>query len=249
MDSSHKLEEYYNKYWSNPAFDSGEPFGDEKDRVESIFQLIDKHVVPSMGAKKNLKILDLGCGRGWLTNLLVHYGNVLGIDPVKAAIERARELFPAICFEVGTAEDLLSAHGPGKFQLIVSSEVIEHVEDNHKKGFMESIYSLLVPGGFAILTTPRAELWDAYWSNHRIKQPIEQWLSESEFEKLSYSVGFKIKVKNKVFGARIAHNLISRIATSDYYNMIMKKLDWLDYLKRVRKHYAVYQIILLKRSK
>lgn len=136
-------------------------------------------------------ILDLGCGRGWLTFLLSKYGNIVGIEPVKPVINYAKKMFPNIKFICGTTKKLI--HNKKEFNtydLIVSSEVIEHIPDEEKDKFIEDISKLLKDKGFLIITTPRKdaqEQWNAYM---KPDQPIEDWISEEELETLIVQKSF-----------------------------------------------------------
>src|SRR6266851_2532979 len=53
--------------------------------------------IRSLGLDNPL-ILDVGCGPGWYTNKLSHFGRVTGIDLSEEAITMARSRFPHITF-------------------------------------------------------------------------------------------------------------------------------------------------------
>ncbi len=140
---------------------------------------------------KLYRILDLGCGRGWLTNLLSKYGKVKGIEPVDGVIQHAKKMFPRINFVAGTSKDLLDKGENKSFDLIVSSEVIEHVPDENKHGFINDIYNLLDENGFVILTTPRQEAQEEWYKYLSADQPVEDWISEEDLESLLLQNNFK----------------------------------------------------------
>jgi trans-aconitate methyltransferase len=53
------------------------------------------------------RVLDLGCAAGAITHYLSTFGaDPVGIDFEPLAVEKARELFPALRFEVADAADL-----------------------------------------------------------------------------------------------------------------------------------------------
>ncbi|WP_144893001.1 class I SAM-dependent methyltransferase [Flavobacterium tiangeerense] len=133
---------------------------------------------------ENVDILDLGSGRGWLTNLLANYGNVVGVEPVKSVVGYSRTMFPNIKFICGTSKTLIRGKNFKKYDLIVTSEVIEHIPDHSKESFIEDISKLLNEKGFLIITTPRKEVeeqWKAYIGPN---QPVEDWITEKELEEL-----------------------------------------------------------------
>jgi 2-polyprenyl-3-methyl-5-hydroxy-6-metoxy-1,4-benzoquinol methylase len=173
---------YKQMFIQNPYWNKSNPNDEELLRwniIEGYLKLIAKEV-----DIQNITILDLGCGRGWLTSLLSTYGNVVGIEPVKPVFEYAKKLFPKINFICGTSKDLLKLDNYQKYDLIVASEVIEHIPDKYKTEFIEDISKLLNQKGYLIITTPRKEIqgiWNTFMSPG---QPIEEWISESELEKL-----------------------------------------------------------------
>ncbi|MAS15425.1 class I SAM-dependent methyltransferase (plasmid) [Nitratireductor rhodophyticola] len=55
---------------------------------------------------KNLDILEVGCGSGWLCPRLLPYGRVTGTDLSDAVVERARRRPPEVAFVPGDFMDL-----------------------------------------------------------------------------------------------------------------------------------------------
>jgi 2-polyprenyl-3-methyl-5-hydroxy-6-metoxy-1,4-benzoquinol methylase len=185
-----KEEDYYKRLFiENEYWNKAEPNHEEEIRWEIIenFILHFLHLKNNLNCK--LKILDLGCGRGWLTNLLSKYGNVIGVEPIGSVVKYANKLFPDLNIIKGTAKELLDKNF-GKFDLIVSSEVIEHIADKEKNDFVINIKKLLKKDGFVIITTPRKdaeEEWKKYISP---SQPIEDWMSEDMVHTLFSENGF-----------------------------------------------------------
>jgi len=130
-------------------------------------------------------IIELGCGFGTLSGMLRLVGNVTGIDQSPVAIEQAKVSFPGVKFLAG---DLFDAPLPRKtFNLVVSQEVIEHVDDQAK--FVELCHSLLRPRGYMILTTPNATIFHLSGKfetarNKGLLQPKENLLTVSQLRKL-----------------------------------------------------------------
>lgn len=183
-------EEYYEELFTkNPKWNKSEPNNEEILRWEIMKRFVE--IVKDRNSVEHFKILDLGCGRGWLTNLLSSYGEVKGIEPVKPVVEYAKKMFPNISFECGTTKDLFSLNKIQKFDLIVSSEVIEHIPDTGKEGFIKDINLLLNEKGFLILTTPRQEAQKEWVKYINPNQPIEEWISETTLKELVEKQSFK----------------------------------------------------------
>jgi 2-polyprenyl-6-hydroxyphenyl methylase / 3-demethylubiquinone-9 3-methyltransferase len=100
---------------------------------------------------------DVGCGAGLLTEPLARLGaRVTGLDaaPENIAAARAHALGQGleIDYRVGGAEAL-----EGRFDLIVSLEVVEHVSD--PAGFVRGLAAALAEDGLLILSTPNRTAW------------------------------------------------------------------------------------------
>lgn len=97
-------------------------------------------------------VFDLGCGNGATAGMLAARGlSVSGVDPSESGIALARAAFPACRFDVASANDDLAAVY-GRFPLVISLEVVEHLYD--PRLFARRLYELTAPGGTAIVSTP-----------------------------------------------------------------------------------------------
>lgn len=103
---------------------------------------------------KRLRILDIGCGNGYLCGRLLELGHeVVGIDLSEQGISIARKSYPNARFEVlGAITDVLETLGEKPFDVVVSTEVIEHLYA--PRAFVDGCLGALRPGGRLILTTP-----------------------------------------------------------------------------------------------
>ena len=184
-------EAYYEwVFTQNENWNKATPNTDEQQRWEGIKSLIQKIEAPAEGT---LKILDLGCGRGWLTNLLSGFGEVKGVEPVAPVVKYANELFPGLDIINADSDKLLQNGYEGSFDLVVSSEVLEHVPEEHKNKFALNINLLLKENGFAIISTPRKEAQEEYCINSSLTQPVEEWLSEKDVEQLFINQSFSVQ--------------------------------------------------------
>ncbi len=96
-------------------------------------------------------VLDIGCGLGGLTNQFHARcaSRVIGIDVSPVAVNKARDLFPWIRFEVrDIAQEEITDLGP--FDLIVMSEVLWYVSDKLEEVLRRARAALLPNGRFAI---------------------------------------------------------------------------------------------------
>lgn len=121
-----------------------------RERLDAHFGSEPEAVRPLAGRR----ILDIGCGGGLLAEPLARLGGaVTGIDPaadsVAAARRHAAEAEIAVRYLATTAEEI-AASGQ-RFDLVVASEVLEHVAD--VPAFVRTVADLVQPGGLALFST------------------------------------------------------------------------------------------------
>ena len=97
-------------------------------------------------------VFDLGCGNGAFARHLKDLGYpITGVDPSEDGIALAKKADPDLRLFHGNAYEPL-AEVYGKFPVVVSLEVVEHVY--YPRKFAKSVAELLEPGGKAIISTP-----------------------------------------------------------------------------------------------
>jgi len=106
---------------------------------------------------EGLKILDVGCGGGIVSEQLARLGaEVTGIDASEQNINIAKHhcardvTTQHINYVCSTVEDL-APHSLGKFDAVVASEVIEHVDNPEM--FIQTLSNVLKEDGSLFLTT------------------------------------------------------------------------------------------------
>ncbi len=107
------------------------------------------------GPFQGLKLLDIGCGGGLLSEPMSRLGfAVTGVDASAKNIGTARahaepQGLP-IDYSCATAEALL-AEGAGPFDVVLNMEVVEHVADPGQ--YLRDTARLIAPGGLMIVAT------------------------------------------------------------------------------------------------
>lgn len=117
-----------------------------------------KESLSELGISLESKILDAGCGGGYVLGELYKsgYKNIWGFDSSISGIDVTKKNYPEIKDRVGlhdayikTLPDTLP---DGGYDLVLSIEVIEHLHS--PKTYLQNINYWLKPGGYLILTTP-----------------------------------------------------------------------------------------------
>jgi 2-polyprenyl-3-methyl-5-hydroxy-6-metoxy-1,4-benzoquinol methylase len=165
----------------------------QKRRAEITVELLRETVSQ---VKENPKVLDLGCGRGYITEKMreaVDDVEITGLDYSLSAIEYAHDHFPGIDFAVGDAYD--APYAEKYFNVVVWNNLWEHVPD--PLSLLSRIGFLIKPNGHLIISTPSRYRSDnlvrvlrgkpvAFMSKHHVTeytvgQVIEQ-LAYGEFD-------------------------------------------------------------------
>ena len=153
-------------------------------------------ILESIARFKNSRaatILDLGCGCGWMAPFLSPYGKVTGIDFAPNSITFAEQTYGSHGkFVLAQPNQTITKQlGISSFDIVVSSEVIEHTVD--QSAFLGEINSLLRPEGICILTTPNGNVWEEFERKFKADcQPIENWLTPDQCSRTVSEAGFEI---------------------------------------------------------
>jgi len=120
------------------------------DQLSLHFNLTANSVRPLQG----LRILDIGCGGGLLSEAMARRGaSVHGVDIPEKNIAIARQHATSMSsppvYEQATAEDLQQRSEI--YDVVLNMEVVEHVAD--LSSFMRACNALVRPGGLQIVST------------------------------------------------------------------------------------------------
>jgi SAM-dependent methyltransferase len=115
-------------------------------------------VIAELGLPANARILDAGCGSGRFMVELAKLGAVTGVELSQTSVALARkralgEVIAGSVLEMPFADD--------SFDLAVSLDVIEHLEDD--LAALRELRRTIAPGGALLVTVP-AYQW--LWSGH-----------------------------------------------------------------------------------
>ena len=225
--------EYYDRYWSarSAVLNSHELL-----RLAKILEGIARISERPGG---DWTICDLGCGIGWLSNELVKFGQVTGVDLSAEGVQIAGRHWPAVTF---IAHDILTWKAPQPFDLVISSEVAEHVPD--KQRFRDAILAATRPGGHFIITTPN-ERMRAIWDASKLgAQLIEQWSTPGELREL-FGAGATV-LWHQTFLFDFAYTRSARVLSAPKLLNVITRLGLLPIYNALREtaNAGLYQVLL-----
>ena len=163
-------------------------------------------IIRNLNLPYDSKILDAGCGGGYLLNEIykIGYNSVFGFDASVSGIEIAKKNYPHLKenFFLHNAYELnLPKNIPNEYNMVISMEVIEHLYSPEKN--LNNLNKWLVNNGILIITTPYngylknlvialLNKFDTHfnplWEGGHIK-----FFSKNTLEKLIYRNGFKLE--------------------------------------------------------
>lgn len=109
---------------------------------------LNPYLFSSLGDVKGKKILDYGCGDGWLSGKLKERGaDIEGCDISEKFIDIAKKNYPDIKFSVINKK---TSYKDNEFDIVLSNIVLHITEDY--KNLLNEMYRILKPNGKCIVT-------------------------------------------------------------------------------------------------
>lgn len=145
---------------------------DQRDRVVGWLNMVNR---------TDLRIIDVGCGAGWLCPELQRFGTVTATDLSASVLSRAQTRMPHVSFVAG---DFMNLQFDNEgFDVVVSLEMLAHVAD--QSAFIAKVASMLRPGGKLMLATQNRPVLEKL---NRVPPPaqgsIRKWVDETELREL-----------------------------------------------------------------
>jgi len=150
-----------------------------RTREEAILHVLRRR----FGARRNLKILDIGCGDGVFFDRLAEFGDVEGIEPAADVVDptgphRARITVAAFDEEFQ----------PGKrYSLILMLDVLEHLDRPAEA--LRHAAALLEPGGLLLITVPAFQL---LWTSHDVLNHHRERFTKTSFRRIARQGGVHV---------------------------------------------------------
>ena len=172
-------------------FAAASPYTDPVDKKKLLFvyRAVEDLAAERRVSAADLSILEVACGVGGITLPLARLGarvRALDIDraDVDRLVSRARELRLEGNLTAGI-EDAFTFRHDARYDVIVASEVMEHVLD--PDALLDNIVRHLAPGGLVIVTTPNGygpwELSNYVRPHHVLRRWnwLRQWMGKPPY--------------------------------------------------------------------
>ncbi len=198
-----------------------------------------KEMLKNVDIKKTSRILDYSCGKGYLIKYLSEYVDsdteIYGLDICKDSVDYVNENHKALeCFKNAfLLKDFPLEKYKSTFDLIILTEVLEHLNNEEIKIVLNNSYELLKSNGYIFITVPNDENLDfkkvccpecgsvfhpvqhiQSWNTKTLPRLIEQY---GFIEKICKEVNWSSSVIKKIF------NLLLRSKKSGLYYIGKKK--------------------------
>ena len=189
LASSEDVSKYYDETWSSiQRMTLGRP----NIRHRSILKKL-----VSLGLNSNSSVLEIGCGLGSLSRLIiprVSSGRFLGVDISPKTIEFIKNIFKSnkgVSFLVSNMSDFSI---DSKFDFILFPDVLEHIPKEQHFNIFERIATVMHDETVILVNNPEPLCLEWYIQNKpELLQIIDQPLHIDHFSNVCYPVGLAIE--------------------------------------------------------
>lgn len=183
--SKEKVEEYYNHFKEHQK-----KLG-INIRHRSIFKYLRQ-----AGLKNNMKVLEIGCGIGTVSHLILQFlkkGHFVGVDISSESIEMARQFNAKFSNCEFVVSDMSDFKHSLCFDAIVLPDVLEHIPVEQHLALFTLLKAYTHSNSFILINIPEPNCLNWLRKKHPEKlQIIDQSLSMQDLLNNSYPAGFEL---------------------------------------------------------
>jgi ubiquinone/menaquinone biosynthesis C-methylase UbiE len=193
------------------------------ERHESIFRLLKEK-----GLKPNHKVLELGCGIGTFTSLIIPYlnqGEILAVDISDKSIEIANKTYSSTNTEFLAVDATTYDFKDKTFDVIVLPDVLEHIPIELHDALFNKLQHVLNDNGFIFIHIPNPYFLKWCESNRpEDLQVIDQPITTDILVENTY--------KNNLFIEELKTYSIW-VKDKDYQYIVLRKNNYQDFNKTI----------------
>ena len=202
MVTTNEVKAYYNNFLSHLSYDHEHPNLRHNKIKKELAGII----------KKDMAVLDLGCGTGVTTRYIAELGaKVVGVDLSPKLIEfaRANSNHKNIKYFVGDITDY--NFNKRKFDVICLTDVMEHIPREKIPDLMKNVKKYIYINTIIYVNTPDSRLQCWLRENCPGKlQIVDEPYSTVEILRWFSSIGFEA-IKIKIYGVNVPLQYISYV--------------------------------------
>jgi cyclopropane fatty-acyl-phospholipid synthase-like methyltransferase len=172
----------------------------------------------SAGLKPNSNVLEIGCGIGTVSNLILKFiteGSFVGLDISPESINIAKNFNAFHKKSEFMVNDMSNFTHKTKFDFVVFPDVLEHIPVEQHANIFETVSKLTAPDAVILINIPEPNYLNWVRENDPKKlQIIDQSLSMQDLLNNVYPYGFKLYSMNP-------YSL--HYDVNDYLSIVLKK--------------------------
>lgn len=180
-------------------------------------------------SRRDLNILDLGCGTGAVTQELTDFGTVMGADMSSLALDFNKARTGGQGVSLVQADGIALPFPADTFDAVVALDVFEHIE-SHELAFKET-FRVLKPGGALILSVPA---FQSLWGPHDRALHHFRRYSRRELKQVAGHAGFSIRILSfsvfVLFPIVVLIRVLDRFRRGPAKTTLPKVPDWANKL-------------------
>lgn len=228
-------------FWFSPKENYASPFGkqwemwsttqlDSHTNLPLSRQRLRRVLGPLWEGLGELSVLEVGCGAGRFTEVLLSRGaNVTAVD-ISSAIEVCAASFGSSeGFRAVGASATALPFSPGQFDVVICLGVIQHTPQPQKT--IESLWAQVRPGGFLVVDQYRYSLSNLLRTTWAFRLFLKRLSPEAGIKFTNFLVRALLPLHRRVRGKRLLELVLNRLSpiTSHYSTLPLsenQQIEW-----------------------
>jgi SAM-dependent methyltransferase len=203
------------------------------EKADAYFNSARRDIVADLAPVGAARILEIGCGAGTTGALAKTTGRAsryVGIELDEAAAAQARSVLDDVL--VGNIESLSLPFAPQSFDVLILSEVLEHLIDPWS--VLKKLAPFLATGGSLYASSPNVahvsvlrmllrNRWD-YTDQGRMDWTHMRWFTPQTYREMIEAAGFRVIWLKPTAGMTVKQRLVDSLTFGRFAHMFMGQI-------------------------